>query len=261
MDDTKTSAHDQQMAHPDSSNREISEEEALVCLAEGWSMSAAPTAEMLAKSYYAKTFKKIRSDKFAWNWCSAFCFDNWLFLHKMYVFAFIYTVCRYILVICPMANQIATLMDSSSALSWGLALFDGIVLENICEFLIDGILGNSLMYFSVKRRYKKCYHKVTNYRGRSCFLGIASFLCSFSLFVFAGIIGIRELIDISQGVVHQGVVRDSAYFWKLCLMAVPVFAFAFMASMKCVLEAVAARKQRKLMRSIGLPTDSPGNKS
>lgn len=59
-------------------NRRISEEEALICLAEGWSTLEPLTDIRRQCSYYAKAFKKIKSGSSTWNWAAALGGWYWL---------------------------------------------------------------------------------------------------------------------------------------------------------------------------------------
>ncbi|MDR1208164.1 MAG: DUF2628 domain-containing protein [Holosporales bacterium] len=67
--------------------------EAVICLAEGWSTAEPPTAKMLANSYYAKAFKKVRAGKLTWNWAAAFGGVFWPMYHKMYMIGLLFTLC------------------------------------------------------------------------------------------------------------------------------------------------------------------------
>ncbi|MDR3285103.1 MAG: hypothetical protein LBS83_00270 [Holosporales bacterium] len=113
-------------------NREISEEEAILSLAEGWSTAEPPTQEMLDNSYYKKAFERLKEGKLTWNWAAALGGPLWLLFHKV--------------------NNFYLLLFS-------------LLIPLLFPFL--AILGNSVLRVDVEQRFRKKYYLWKNYKGKS----------------------------------------------------------------------------------------------
>jgi hypothetical protein len=125
-------------------NREISEEEAILSLAEGWSTSEPPTQEMLDNSYYKKAFERLKEGKLTWNWAAALGGFFWLGLHSV-IGIYIYTV--FLLRILPIGI---------------LPQYIFIIHFTLSSLL--GFCGNKLLFLLSKRRYKNGYAFLKKYK-------------------------------------------------------------------------------------------------
>ncbi|MDR1908086.1 MAG: DUF2628 domain-containing protein [Holosporales bacterium] len=133
---------------PTSINPELTEDIAVVYIAEGWSLAIPPTRERLEHSYYRKAFRRINKKQIPrWNFAAFIGTPFWLLYHKMYLEAGAFLV----LSVC--LGMACELWDISSPMaSIPIAM---------------GVSGNDLLLNSAKRRVKKGYHLCQNYNGTS----------------------------------------------------------------------------------------------
>jgi hypothetical protein len=136
--------------------REISEDEAVISLAEGWSTAEPPTEEMLANSYYAKAFEMIKTGRLTWNWAAAIFGGGWLLYHKMYGSFWIF----YSLTLLSFPSLL-TLFTGNSSPSW----LDLVGYLNFIPFVGFGLFGNNLLLHGMLRKSDNGYHKLKKYKG------------------------------------------------------------------------------------------------
>ena len=132
-------------------NRDISEEEAILSLAEGWSTANPPSQDQLDRSYYKKAFESIKQGKIKWNWAAAVFGPFWFLYHKMYLYFLIAAIIPY----------------------------SGIIYLLIIVTL--GLAGNNIILNDIKLKVKKNYHIWKNYKGKSMVIALVVIFFEFML--------------------------------------------------------------------------------
>ena len=160
-------------------NRDISEEEAILSLAEGWSTANPPSQDQLDRSYYKKAFESIKQGKIKWNWAAAVFGPFWFLYHKMYLYFFI-------LILTTLGLSHIAAFQYDSLLSAPLGIIDALLMDfeynNILLFhgimyaLLIGFKGNNILLFHVKSRIKNNYHIWKDYNGTTSIPALVPFL-------------------------------------------------------------------------------------
>jgi hypothetical protein len=149
-------------------NREISEEEAILSLAEGWSTAEPPTQEMLNNSYYKKAFERLKEGKLTWNWAAALGGVFWMLGKKIFFPCIILLLLNSISELFIRSSLITNIILSKSTNPITVFFFwFCLLISRICfvmAFFILGLYGNKILLKSLKWRYKKGYALLRSYQ-------------------------------------------------------------------------------------------------
>ncbi|MDR1908087.1 MAG: DUF2628 domain-containing protein [Holosporales bacterium] len=178
----------------DDTNPEISEDIALICIAEGRNAAVPLTKEQLERSYFRKAFEKLKGgkQKCCWNW-TAGCFETvWFLYHKMYLELVIFTAIEF-LGFCVMG--FVSVFHEYLPLKYFDVVHPLVPFLTIALFLAPhvllGMFGNYWLLKSAKRRVEKGYHLCPKYNGLNtgCMIcaGIGT-LCFFIIGIASGYI-------------------------------------------------------------------------
>ncbi|MDR1908088.1 MAG: DUF2628 domain-containing protein [Holosporales bacterium] len=195
----------------DGASAEISEDLAVICVAEGWNAAVPLTKEQLRFSYYRKAFEKLKDgkQKCCWNWAAGLFSGNWLLYHKMYICLGMYSVMLYV-------KDFVIVLVGRAYPAFRYCYFEGSLLIKLIRFtlfltphVLMGMLGNYLLLKSSKRKVQKGYHLCPKYNGLNtgcvvctnigllC-LAIMVYTCGDMGFIDDGFCsGYTELLDLS----------------------------------------------------------------
>jgi len=128
--------------------------------------------------YYEKAFDRLeKTGKHTWNWAAFFGGFSWMGYRKIYLLEMVFSFICGILYVLSWTGMCLSFMGRISV-PWGvfLTLF---VLLFLVKRIGLGRYGNSLYYWTVKKRISRGYHLLNEYRPTS----IVAIICPIILWI------------------------------------------------------------------------------
>jgi hypothetical protein len=129
----------------------LSEDEAILYLAEGWSTESQQKEEIVNCSYYKKAFADVKAGKPTWNWRAALGGVFWLGFHGVF-FLHSLSLAFYTLFFCYPIILFPIFRSTNTRFFY------------IFSFFFFGYFGNKLLFLLSKRRYKNGCAFLKNYK-------------------------------------------------------------------------------------------------